>query len=321
MVYLHNKAEYKLSHTMPHMRVTLRDSLVAQLRGFVLKINQTITMKKILGFLVAVLVLVPTVSFASFDVSLKYGSRGDDVSELQDFLQDQGNYTGKVDGKFGLGTLKAVKAWQNVNELNVDGYFGRASRVKANEILAQILSASNAMELAETGGVSSPSSFIDGCTSLNGYSITTGRKCDGSTPTPIPVVVVQQPNNPPPALVVVQNPVTIENKLLDLCGIQIHDSFISVDCQGVSSGDKFTLTVQGLDPIVVIADYGTRGKYSGGGIAGRFKDFYFQNLPVDNGEEVGPLQPDTDYTYTLRTERGNQYYEKTRAFRTLKNNS
>lgn len=112
---------------------------------------------KISLYLVLILgILFPSISSASFDTSLKYGSRGDAVAELQDFLQDQGQYTGKVDGKFGLGTLKAVKAWQSSNELAIDGYFGKGSRAKANEILLVLLKDSNTTEIAEEGTIVPP---------------------------------------------------------------------------------------------------------------------------------------------------------------------
>lgn len=114
-------------------------------------------MKKTLRLL-AILVLFTSAftASASFDVSLKYGSKGDPVVELQDFLADQNLYTGKVDGKFGFGTLKAVKAFQSANDLSVDGYFGKASRAKASDLLAVDLKTSDDAEQAETGTVSTP---------------------------------------------------------------------------------------------------------------------------------------------------------------------
>ncbi len=108
-------------------------------------------MKKIF---VAFLICLPMVSFANFDSSLKYGSRGDAVIEVQDFLQEEGFYTGKLDGRYGFGTFSAVKKFQDANGLKVDGYFGKASRTKANEILAVILQDSNADEQTETGTIS-----------------------------------------------------------------------------------------------------------------------------------------------------------------------
>lgn len=144
-------------------------------------------MKKTLCLLgILAIVVFPTLTFASFDVSLKYGSRGDAVSELQDFLTDQNVYTGKVDGKFGLGTLRAVKAFQTANNLSVDGYFGKDSRATAQTLLAIELKPSNDAEVAETGTVA-PVSTIEGCTSTTGFSTVTGHPCDGSTPVAKPV--------------------------------------------------------------------------------------------------------------------------------------
>lgn len=138
-------------------------------------------MKKItlFGLLLAVLI-IPSVSFASFDTSIKYGSRGQAVVDLQDFLTDQGTYTGKLDGRFGLGTLKSLEAWQTSVGLSADGYFGRGSRAKANEILASLLQGSDATELSETGTIA-PTATVPGCNSNVGYSVTTGTKCDGTS--------------------------------------------------------------------------------------------------------------------------------------------
>ena len=148
-------------------------------------------MKKILILVLALGgVFVFTLAFASFDINLKYGSRGDDVIELQDFLQDQGVYSGKVDGRFGLGTRKAVIAFQLANNLKGDGYFGFSSRAKANSILATELKPSTNAEQAERGTtatttqplISKISNLPVGCTSTNGFSPTTGQACNSIKP-------------------------------------------------------------------------------------------------------------------------------------------
>lgn len=138
-------------------------------------------MKKTL-YLLAILAITafPSMTFASFDTSLKYGSRGDAVSELQDFLTDQNVYTGKIDGKFGLGTVKAVKAFQTANNLSADGYFGKGSRAVATTLLAIDLKTSDDAEIAETGTVSPAATIMTGCTSTVGFSVITGKKCDGT---------------------------------------------------------------------------------------------------------------------------------------------
>ncbi len=132
-------------------------------------------MKKYIFTSLLVALLVPMFSFAAFDVSLKYGSKGEAVGELQDFLQDQGYYTGKIDGKFGLGTLRAVKIFQSASDLKADGYFGVASRAKANSILAELLKDSDNTEAEETGGVAEAQ--VSGCTPGDNYSKTTGLPC------------------------------------------------------------------------------------------------------------------------------------------------
>lgn len=135
-------------------------------------------MKKTILYGLVLALLIPSLTFASFDSSLKYGSKGDAVSELQDFLQDQGYLTGKIDGKFGLGTRKAVIAWQSANNLSADGYFGALSRQKASEQLTAELQPSLDAEQKETGTVSAP--LMDGCKSTDGFSLSTGKKCDGT---------------------------------------------------------------------------------------------------------------------------------------------
>ena len=88
-------------------------------------------------------------SVTSFNVNIKYGSTGSAVQQLQDFLQDQGFYKGNIDSKFGLGTMRAVMAFQKANGLSVDGYFGKISRSKANSILNDVLKASKEAEQKE----------------------------------------------------------------------------------------------------------------------------------------------------------------------------
>ncbi len=56
--------------------------------------------------------------------SLKVGSSGSEVRQLQRRLKDLGYYKGSVDGDFGEGTETAVRAFQNTNGLYVDGKAG-----------------------------------------------------------------------------------------------------------------------------------------------------------------------------------------------------
>lgn len=54
----------------------------------------------------------------------KYGSRGDEVIQIQTKLKRWGYYSGSVDGIYGSQTLSAVKWFQSKNGLTVDGIAG-----------------------------------------------------------------------------------------------------------------------------------------------------------------------------------------------------
>ena len=54
----------------------------------------------------------------------KYGSRGEEVKQIQTKLKRWGYYKGSVDGIYGSGTFSAVKAFQRKNGLTADGIAG-----------------------------------------------------------------------------------------------------------------------------------------------------------------------------------------------------
>lgn len=54
----------------------------------------------------------------------KYGSRGNEVRQIQEKLKRWGYYNGAVDGVYGSKTLSAVKSFQRKNGLTVDGIAG-----------------------------------------------------------------------------------------------------------------------------------------------------------------------------------------------------
>ena len=56
--------------------------------------------------------------------TLRIGSRGTDVKEVQSLLQRLGYYTGAIDGIFGYGTANAVIAFQRAYGLTPDGIVG-----------------------------------------------------------------------------------------------------------------------------------------------------------------------------------------------------
>lgn len=63
----------------------------------------------------------------SIEALSKYGSRGDEVTQIQTKLKRWGYYTGNIDGIYGTQTLNAVKYFQRKNGLTVDGIAGPAT--------------------------------------------------------------------------------------------------------------------------------------------------------------------------------------------------
>lgn len=57
----------------------------------------------------------------------KYGSRGDQVKQIQTKLKKWGYYSGGVDGIYGYNTYLSVKSFQRKNGLNADGVAGKAT--------------------------------------------------------------------------------------------------------------------------------------------------------------------------------------------------
>lgn len=143
-------------------------------------------------FVFVLSLLLPISVSASFDISLKYGSRGDAVIELQDFLQDQGFLKGNADGRFGLSTRKAVIDFQVANGLKGDGYFGLGSRTRAEKILNKTLEPSLQAELIEN---------TKDCEKWDIFSKITGKPCRKET----------LPTNTPPTI---QKPIVTETPVL-----------------------------------------------------------------------------------------------------------
>lgn len=82
--------------------------------------------------LVLLLVMIPTIgAYASQgNVTLKFGSKGAEVSKLQQALKNQGYYSSNVDGIYGKGTENAVINFQKANGLKIDGIAGTQTQSK-----------------------------------------------------------------------------------------------------------------------------------------------------------------------------------------------
>lgn len=74
-------------------------------------------------------------------VNLTMGSRGDEVVQLQQVLNEKGYYCGEADGILGSKTLSAVKQFQNSCGLTADGIVGPLTRNALN--LSSVSSSDN----------------------------------------------------------------------------------------------------------------------------------------------------------------------------------
>ena len=75
-------------------------------------------------FLLVLIIFLVNNTYTSLALS-KYGSRGEEVKQIQTKLKRWGYYNGDVDGIYGSQTLAAVKLFQKKNGLTVDGIAGK----------------------------------------------------------------------------------------------------------------------------------------------------------------------------------------------------
>ncbi len=86
--------------------------------------------KKAIAILLAITSVVTiAIYFQNYAVKAlsKYGSRGNEVTQIQTKLKRWGYYKGNIDGIYGSQTLEAVKYFQRKNGLTADGIAGPAT--------------------------------------------------------------------------------------------------------------------------------------------------------------------------------------------------
>lgn len=91
-------------------------------------------MKKFLRVLSLSLAMMLMLTTCGLAETIRFRDTGDAVVKLQTALTQLGFYEGELDGKFGTGTLKAVKAFQTAQGLTVDGLAGSATQGKLTEL-------------------------------------------------------------------------------------------------------------------------------------------------------------------------------------------
>ena len=107
-------------------------------------------MKKIIIFLTAI-AFIPTITFASIDSNLKYGMKGGDIQELQEFLIAKGFMVAEANtGNFYSLTLKAVKEFQSENKIPSTGYVGPITRAEINKQIESDTASSSEEEINST---------------------------------------------------------------------------------------------------------------------------------------------------------------------------
>ncbi len=103
--------------------------------------------KTIIICLVAIMIIASVIFYILYKNSTvealsKYGSRGNEVTQIQTKLKRWGYYNGNIDGIYGTQTLNAVKYFQRKNGLKVDGIAGPAT-LKAMGIYSNSSSSSS----------------------------------------------------------------------------------------------------------------------------------------------------------------------------------
>ena len=68
--------------------------------------------------------IIQTVKKDNLSVFYKIGSKGAEIEKIQQRLNALGLYKGLIDGEFGRWTLDAVKEFQKIKELEIDGIVG-----------------------------------------------------------------------------------------------------------------------------------------------------------------------------------------------------
>ena len=118
-------------------------------------------MKKLFLRVVALTLTVMLLFSASaLAETLRFRDTGLEVAKLQAALKTLGYYTGELDGKFGTGTLKAVKQFQKNEGLTVDGLAGKQTQARLETLTG--------VDFADDENSSAPETPDDGETTATG---------------------------------------------------------------------------------------------------------------------------------------------------------
>ena len=118
--------------------------------------------KLILRAFVLALAAVMLLTSVSFAETLRLRDKGDNVAALQTGLAQLEYYTGKIDGIFGNGTLKAVKAFQKAEKLTVDGLVGKATQARLTELTGVVFEEEDDDVVVEPADPDTPKTLFAG---------------------------------------------------------------------------------------------------------------------------------------------------------------
>ena len=90
--------------------------------------------KMILRALALALTAIMLLASSGLAETIRFRDKGNNVLILQSALKQLGYYEGELDGKFGKGTLAAVKAFQKDQYMKVDGLAGWATQAKLSNL-------------------------------------------------------------------------------------------------------------------------------------------------------------------------------------------
>ncbi|SEF63203.1 Peptidoglycan-binding (PGRP) domain of peptidoglycan hydrolases-containing protein [Caloramator fervidus] len=92
-------------------------------------------LKRIIAFTIVIFMLIPSIVDAAISLPLYYGSKGQQVEELQSNLKSLGYYSSTVDGIYGYETYLAVKKFQEDNLLTPTGNLDLVTLNQLNKVL------------------------------------------------------------------------------------------------------------------------------------------------------------------------------------------
>jgi hypothetical protein len=120
--------------------------------------------------------------------TLRSGSRGDDVRDLQALLTELGVYRGAIDGIYGGQTTEAVRTFQRRHGLTADGVVGPATRASLAAVARNGEPASGSTSRAESHGLAERPEDV-APRSDPGVAALSAPRAGGSAPIPAAPVV------------------------------------------------------------------------------------------------------------------------------------